>query len=65
MKTIEKMKKIKETTELLLQGNLTKDEADTILLDYFVVINSWDRKICKRCRRDLKIECPKCDKDID
>lgn len=31
--------KIKETTELLLQGKLTKDEADKILLDLFAVIN--------------------------
>ena len=28
---------IKETTRLLLQGNLTKDEADKILLDLFGV----------------------------
>lgn len=59
------MEKIKETTELLLQGKLTKDEADKILLNLFVVINSWDRKTCKRCGRDLNIECPKCDKDLE
>ena len=59
------MEKIKETTELLLQGKITKDEADKILLDLFIVINSWDRKTCKRCGKDLKIECPKCDKDLD
>lgn len=59
------MEKIKETTELLLQGKITKDEADKILSDLFVVINSWDIKTCKRCGRDLKIECPKCDKDFD
>ncbi len=29
------------------------------------IINSWDRKICKNCGRELKIECPKCDKDFD
>lgn len=59
------MEKIKETTELLLQGKLTKDEADKILLDLFVAINSWNRKTCKRCGCDLKIECLKCDKDLD
>lgn len=34
-------------------------------LRLFIVINSWNRKTCKRCGRDLKIECPKCDKDLD
>ena len=57
--------KIKETTEKLSNCDITKDEADKILLDLFVVINSWDRKTCKKCGRDLKIECPKCDKDLD
>jgi len=32
-------KTIEETTRLLLQGNLTKDEADKILLDLHNVIN--------------------------
>jgi hypothetical protein len=59
------MEKIKEVTSLLLQGTITKDDADKILLDLLVVINSWDRKTCKRCGCDLKIECPKCDKDLD
>jgi hypothetical protein len=31
---------IKETTRLLIQGTLTKDEADKILLDLLVVSNS-------------------------
>jgi hypothetical protein len=31
------METIKETTRLLLQGTLTKDEADKILLDLLVV----------------------------
>lgn len=32
---------ITETTRLLLQGNLTKEEADKILLDLYSVSNSW------------------------
>lgn len=58
------MEEIKEVTDLLLKGTITKDEADKFLLDLFVVVHSWDTKTCSRCGRDLYIECPTCDKEI-
>ena len=36
-------KTIEETTRLLLQGNLTKDEADKILLDLHNLINQREQ----------------------
>ena len=56
---------IKETTRLLLQGNLTKDEADKILLDLFDVSNS----VCS-CRPNTDLYCKtitycnKCHKEV-
>jgi len=58
------MKKIiKETTEKLSNGTITKDEANKILLDLFVVIKSVcdcsDLEYCngayKRCRKCGKL----------
>ena len=39
--------KIKETTEKLLNGTLTKDEADKILLGLLGVISMFDK--CDKC----------------
>lgn len=38
-------KTIKETTKLLMQGTLTKDEADKILLDLYNVSNRREQLI--------------------
>lgn len=51
---------IKETTRLLLQGTLTKDEADKILLDLHNVINQ--RELLIAFSKYLKKEL---DKDFD
>ena len=56
---------IKETTRLLLQGTLTKDEADKILLDLLDVSNS----VCS-CRPNTDLytqpitSCNKCHKEV-
>lgn len=40
---------IKETTRLLLQGTLTKDEADKILLDLYNVSGRSEQVGCDNC----------------
>jgi hypothetical protein len=40
---------IKETTRLLLQGTLTKDEADKILLDLLDVSGRSEQLVCTDC----------------
>lgn len=39
--------KIKETTKKLLNGTITKEEADKILLDSHCVISIFDK--CEKC----------------
>ena len=39
---------IKETTEKLSRGTITKDDADKILLDLFNVIGRSEQSICLR-----------------
>jgi hypothetical protein len=41
---------IKETTRLLLQGTLTKDEADKILLDLLDVSGRSEQLVCPDCK---------------
>ena len=43
---------IKETTRLLIQGTLTKDEADKILLDLLVVSKRSELFFCDFCKED-------------
>ena len=47
-------KKIKETTEKLSNGTLTKDEADKILLDLFGDINSFLEDKIKQLNKEYE-----------
>ena len=48
------MKKIIEkTTELLLQGMLTKSDADKILLDLHNVVGSEAKFVCEICKEPM------------
>jgi len=54
---------IKETTEKLLNGTITKDEADKILLDLHSVISMFDK--CDKCggtMRHISRNSQQCDK---
>lgn len=60
-------KTIKETTRLLLNGTLTKEDADKILLDLYNVSGRSEQVCCPRCKSvnwdgsGLTLNCNDCD----
>ena len=59
-------KTIKETTRLLLNGTLTKEDADKILLDLYNVSGRSEQSNCVHCHehiltvKTLKYKCKHC-----